>query len=184
VNKPHSFPLLGQRIVVVGATGSGKTIMAGRLAEKLGIPHVELDPLFWNKGWEPVPREVFLERIDLALQGSAWTVDGNYSFARSILWGRADTLVWLDFPWWSIFGRLWSRTVRRIRSQEVLWNDNRETFRGQFLSKDSLFLYMFKSQRKHRREYPQVLLEPRYAHLRLVRLTDTRQAEEWLAGVQ
>jgi adenylate kinase family enzyme len=36
---------------VVGSTGSGKTTFARALAEKLGVPHVEIDALFWQRGW-------------------------------------------------------------------------------------------------------------------------------------
>ncbi|HEY9878873.1 MAG TPA: AAA family ATPase, partial [Leptolyngbyaceae cyanobacterium] len=35
------------RVAVVGAPGSGKTTLARQIAQKLQIPHVELDALFW-----------------------------------------------------------------------------------------------------------------------------------------
>jgi adenylate kinase family enzyme len=37
-----------RRIVVIGATGSGKSTFAQRLARSLGVTFVELDALFWR----------------------------------------------------------------------------------------------------------------------------------------
>ncbi len=86
-----------RRIVVVGTSGSGKTTMAARLAEGLGLPHVELDAIHWGPGWTPLAVEEFRERTAEALAGEAWSTDGNYSGVRDIVWSRADTLVWLDY---------------------------------------------------------------------------------------
>lgn len=58
----------GRRIVVVGTSGSGKTTMARRLAERLGYPHVELDALYWEPHWTPAPVEVFRERVRQAIR--------------------------------------------------------------------------------------------------------------------
>ncbi len=38
-------PVTLQRILVVGTTGSGKTTLAGQIAERLGYPHIEQDAL-------------------------------------------------------------------------------------------------------------------------------------------
>jgi adenylate kinase family enzyme len=87
-----------QRISVIGATGSGKTTVARRTAEALGVPHIELDALHWEPDWEEAPLEVFRERVSDAIQGERWVVDGNYSKVRDMVWGRADTVLWLDYP--------------------------------------------------------------------------------------
>ena len=50
---------------------------------------------------------------------------GNYRNLRDSTWGRADTVVWLDYPLPLIMGRLLRRTVRRIVTQEELWRGNR-----------------------------------------------------------
>src|SRR5205809_1832315 len=94
----HGPERLPRRVVVVGTTGSGKTTLAGRLAQRLGVPHVELDALHWEANWVEAGDEVFRERAARALTGSAWVVDGNYSKVRDIVWGRADMVVWLDYP--------------------------------------------------------------------------------------
>ena len=41
------------RIIVVGVTGSGKSTLAGLLAERYGVPHVELDAHNWEANWMP-----------------------------------------------------------------------------------------------------------------------------------
>ena len=179
-----SFPLPGQRIAVVGVTGTGKTTLATRLADILAVPHVELDALNWQPGWQALPPEVFRQRVDRALQGRAWVTDGNYSQVRDIIWKRADTLVWLDLPFPQSFWRLTTRSLRRLLLRETLWNNNRETFKDLFLSRDSLFIYIFTSYRKHHSLYPLLLQSPEFAHLRLVRIRSQRQLEAWLARVK
>ena len=106
--------------------------MARRIAEALGFPHVELDALHWEPGWEEAPVEVFRERVSEVTRGSPWVVDGNYGKVRDIVWGRADTVVWLDYGFPRIFLRLLWRTLRRVVLRERLWNDNREDLTAVF----------------------------------------------------
>ncbi len=175
--------LPGSRINVIGTSGSGKTIMARQLAEKLGVPHVELDALHWGPNWTEEPDEVLWERVDKALVGDGWTVDGNYSKVRDIVWGRADTVVWLDFSLPLILWRLTRRTFRRAVLKEEIWHGNKESLRTHFLTKDSLYLWVFQTYKQRRREYPELLARPEYAHLTKIRLRSAGEARKWLGGV-
>ena len=80
----HTIPI-GQRISIVGTTGSGKTTLAKKIAETCKSPHVELDQLQWEPDWTAVPTDVFQERVRQALQGDRWVVDGNYSKVRDLV---------------------------------------------------------------------------------------------------
>ncbi|MDP2124712.1 MAG: topology modulation protein, partial [Parvibaculum sp.] len=40
-----------QRILVIGCSGGGKSTLARALGEKLALPVVHLDVLFWKPGW-------------------------------------------------------------------------------------------------------------------------------------
>lgn len=124
--------------------------------------------------------QVLRERVDAATAGAAWVVDGSYGAVRDIVWSRADTVVWLDPPLWRILPRLFTRTVRRIRTGEELWNGNRETFRGAFLSRDSLFIWVLKTQRRRARLYLSELGRPEFAHLGVHRFRQPGDAERWL----
>ena len=169
-----------RRIVVVGTSGSGKTTLAYRLAQRLGIPHVELDALHWGPDWTPAPREVFRERIAQALSGDAWTTDGNYSAVRDIIWSRTDTIVWLDYALPVIMGRVMWRTFRRIVMREELWSRNRERLWGAVFSRDSIIWYALRTYRRRRREYHVLFSKPEHAHLDIVHLRSPRAAGEWL----
>jgi adenylate kinase family enzyme len=173
--------LPGPRIAVVGLTGSGKSTLAGQLAALLEVPRVELDALHWQPGWQELALEPFRAQVARATAGPAWVVDGNYSKVRDLVWSRATTLVWLDYSLLVVLPQLFWRTLRRIRTREVLWNGNLETWRGTFLSRDSLLVWALKTYGRHRREYPRLLAQPEYAHLDLIRLTSRAATERWLA---
>ena len=40
------------RVVVVGTSGAGKTVMAKRIASALDLRFIELDRLHWEPNWE------------------------------------------------------------------------------------------------------------------------------------
>jgi hypothetical protein len=112
-------------------------------------------------------------------------IDGNYGGrgARDLVLPRADTLIWLDPPLPLIFARLFERAVRRIRSRDELWpgTGNRETYRNQFLSRDSLFWWAVKTHHRRRRELPLILARPENAHLALHHFRRPAEAAAWLS---
>ncbi len=174
---PLSFPM--RRIVIIGTTGSGKTTLAVNMARLTGIPHIELDALHWNPDWVETPTESFLEKVETATNTPAWIADGNYSKARSILWQRADTLFWLDYPFHVILRRLTSRTLRHLVLRESCCNGNHETL-GKVFSSDSIILWALRSHWRHCHEYERAMTEPRYSHLRKIRFRSPSETHEWL----
>jgi adenylate kinase family enzyme len=174
----------GRRIVVVGTSGSGKTTMARRLGERLGVPHIELDELHLGPNWAEVPDELFRERTLRALDGrEGWTVDGNYSQVRDIVWPRADTVVWLDYSLPLMLWRLTRRTFGRAILKEEVWHGNKESLRTHLFTKDSLYWWVLTTYKVRRKEYPVLLQNPEYAHLIKIRLRSAREANRWLERV-
>lgn len=167
----------------MGTTGSGKTTLARDLALALGAPHVELDALFWERGWTPAALPEFRARVTEALRGECWVVEGNYSAVQDLTLGGADALVWLDYTIGVVLTRLLRRTFQRTLRREELWNGNRERFWEQFASRESLFVWALRTHWRRRRRYEEIVRSPAYAHLEVVRLRSPAQAEAWLATV-
>ena len=173
------------RVVVVGATGAGKSVLAQRLAARLGTEYVELDALFWDAGWTPAAPDAFRARVERATAGPRWIVAGNYGRVRDLLWPRADTIVWLDYSFPLVLRRLTARTVRRAVRREILWNGNRENLweHCRLWSEKSLFHWLAKTYWAYRRELPALFAQPGHTHLRIAQLRRPREAEAWLAGL-
>lgn len=174
-----------QRVVVIGTSGSGKSTLAESVAARIGGSFIDLDALYWQPDWAGASDELFRARISLATQAPRWALSGNYSRTRDLTWGQADTLVWLDYAFPLVMSRLFRRTIRRIRSQEDLWNTgNRETWRKAFFDRKSIFLWAIQTHGKHRRQTEALLQQPEYTHLKLIRFQNPRQTNAWLAALE
>lgn len=172
-----------QRVNVVGTSCSGKTTLARAIGRRLGLPHTELDALFWGPAWTPVPDELFRRRVSEAAAGQSWVIDGGYSTIRPIVWARADTIVWLDYSMPLVLWRWARRTVIRIRTRQEFWpgSGNRESLRNAFRS-DGLLWWILRTHRRRRRTMARAMVARR--DLEWVRLRSPSEAARWLASLQ
>jgi hypothetical protein len=171
-----------RRINVVGSSNSGKTTLARSLAARLGVPHVELDALYWGPGWQAVPTDEFRRRVTDALAADAWVADGGYQVARDITWGRADTIVWLDYPLRVVLRRWAGRTASRVRTREEFWpgTGNRESV-WNALRPGGLLWWILRHHRGKRRRTAARLAAR--TDLQVIRLRSPREADAWLASL-
>lgn len=168
------------RIVIIGATGTGKSTLAEKIATKQNITHIDLDDLFWLPGWTERAPEDFRARVEAATKNGGWVTAGNYRIARDILWPRADTIVWLDYPFHTTFARLLRRSLGRIFDKRVICNGNTESLR-KFLSQDSIMVWLFKSFPKHHREYGEMFdNQAAHPHITFLRFRTPAEADLWL----
>jgi adenylate kinase family enzyme len=173
-----------RRVAVIGGSCTGKTTVSHDLARRLGVPHIELDALHHDPGWQEAPADVLRARVDEALAAApdGWVVDGNYhgKLGLSVL-ERADTVVFLDMPFLLTLWRVLLRTLRRSITREELWNGNRESFRIAF-SRDSIVWWVVRHHGTYRQKWPE-----RYAtlpHLQVVRLYTPREVRRFLQSIQ
>src|SRR5205807_531139 len=91
-----------QRVLVMGCSGSGKSTFARKLSEKLRLPFVSIDRIFWQPGWREPGRDAFIAAMTHEAEKPAWVIDGNYthSAAAELRRARADTIFWFDLPRW------------------------------------------------------------------------------------
>jgi len=86
-----------KKVLVIGCPGSGKSTFAKALHEKTKLPLYHLDNLFWNGNKTTVERSVFLERLNAALSGDAWIIDGHYASTLPLRLSLCDTVFFLDY---------------------------------------------------------------------------------------
>ncbi len=173
-----------QRINVIGPAGAGKSTLGAALAARLQTPLAELDELFWRPDWQQAPLDEFRALVVAAVAPERWVVVGNYSSkVRDIVWGRADTVVWLDYGLPLVLYRLHRRTWRRVVTQEELWGGNRETWRGQYWSRDSLYWWVLRNHGRQRRGVQELLARGEYPHLEVLRFHTPRAAQAWLQTI-
>ncbi|MGE3807716.1 MAG: AAA family ATPase [Gemmataceae bacterium] len=110
--RPVKFALdIRMRAVIIGNSGSGKTWLAARLAEKWASRVVHLDEVFWLPGGFNAKRpstDVY-ELVEKFKRWDAWVVEGVFGELASQFFAQADELLWLDLPWAECRRRLDSR---------------------------------------------------------------------------
>ncbi len=179
---------IGKRIIVTGASNSGKSTLAERLAATLGVPYIELDALHWEDGWVEAEQDVFRERIRAAIEPESWVMAGNYlQKQQDVSWPMADTIVFLDLSMPTVLQRCIRRSWRRWRTQEPLYGgENRENFWEHLMLWDtekSLIAHIISTHPRRRRDFESMSRDPRWAHLTFIRLRSVAEVDAWLADV-
>lgn len=170
------LPRDARRIVVRGTSGSGKTTLARAISEALHIPHVELDGIFQQPDWTPLPDEEFIAEVRAFAAEDAWVVCGNYRQVAPIILERADTVVLYDLSRPLVMWRVITRTVSRALRNEELWNGNREGWRN-IASLDpqvSIVAWAWTTHERRHHATLEMLANPPRADLRFVHLTSAR----------
>jgi adenylate kinase family enzyme len=102
-----------KRILVLGPCGAGKSTLARQLGQRLDLPVVHLDAIYWNPGWVQTEITQFRGRVEEAAKGDAWVMDGNYTAHHlDLRLARAQAVVWLDLPRYVYFRRAVWRSIK------------------------------------------------------------------------
>lgn len=171
-----------RRIIIIGPSGAGKTTLSMQLSELLKISHTELDSIQHQENWRPLDKEEFVARVNNIARQPEWIFCGNY-FTRLGMefWKQADTIIWCDYSFPVVAGRLFRRTLKRTMTREELWNGNREGFYTNFFTKESILVWMLRSWNKQKKRYGKIFSEPsNYPGINFVRLRSPRATRAFL----
>ncbi len=175
---PPSGP---RRVRVVGNSGAGKTTFARAVAERLGLPHVELDEVFWDEGWthrDPVEARARLTSFLAGPGAEGWVVDGNWNTRLDGMLDDADTVAWLDFSRRVVMARVIRRTIARGMTRRELWHGNRERLTNLLRRSpdENIVLWSWTQHANYREQYATRAATDD----RVVRLRTPREARGWL----
>ncbi|WP_202912037.1 hypothetical protein [Nesterenkonia muleiensis] len=175
------------RISVVGSSGSGKSAVAQRLSEILGVPHIELDALFWGPNWSEATSEELREKVQQATQDDeAWVVDGNYQGKLgTLVWQQADTVVWVNPSRGRVMWQSFSRTVHRAMTGQELWNGNRENWRGLMFWRgdESILRWAWSSYPRVQKRYEEAMADPQNERLTFYRLRSRKEINRFMTAL-
>ena len=173
------LPHLPARVTVNGTSGAGKTTLARRIADLLGLPHTEMDSLFHGPGWTRLPD--FAAKVDVFTSEPRWVCEYQYDEVRPMIAARADLLVWLDLPVALAMWRVCRRTVSRRLRRAELWNGNREgPLLGLLGDPEHVVRYAWST--RHDAAARVDAVRAQRPELPVVRLASPRQVERWLRG--
>ena len=88
---------LGDKIIILGCSGSGKSTFARELHERTGLPLIHLDNVWWRPDRTHISRDEFDSRLQTIMQGEKWIIDGDYSRTYEPRFTACDTIIFLDY---------------------------------------------------------------------------------------
>lgn len=89
---------LGNKIVVVGVSATGKSTFTRKLAQKIKVFPVFVDAIMWKPGWNYIGDEETAKKLIEISDGSQWIIEGYLvEGAKEIIFNRADSIIYLDY---------------------------------------------------------------------------------------
>ncbi|GAA3220250.1 hypothetical protein GCM10010468_44730 [Actinocorallia longicatena] len=164
---------------MVGVTGAGKSTLAAALGARLGLRYHEMDALYFT-GPDWAVNATLVADVGRLTERPGWIIDSpGYPEVRDLLWERADTIVWLDYPRRVIMPRVLRRSLLRSARRERIFGGNRETWRS-WLSHEHPVRWSWTQHGRRRAELALRVADPRFAHLDVHRFHDPAKADAWL----
>lgn len=162
-------PSIGNRIIVLGCPGSGKSTFARALAARTGLPLIHLDSVWWRADGSHISRDEFDRALAELLAGEKWIMDGDYSRTYEVRLRAADTVIFLDYPedvcMAGIVGRVGEERP------DMPWTES---------ALDPELVAMVKNYARDNRPVLLDLLR-RYADRQVLVFTDRTRADRWLS---
>lgn len=87
-----------KRAVVIGCSGSGKSVFSRKLREVTGSPLFYLDMIWHKPDGTNISRKEFDEKLSSIISRDSWIIDGNYQRTLETRIKACDTVFLFDLP--------------------------------------------------------------------------------------
>ncbi|MDR0948737.1 MAG: DNA topology modulation protein [Lachnospiraceae bacterium] len=139
--------MLGNRIMIIGCCGSGKTTLANELSKILNLQVFHLDKLYWKPGWIESTKEEWIEKQKSIVKNNDWIIDGNYAGSLDIRLNRCTSVIFLDYSRWICVYRIFKRLLYAFgKTREDMAEGCRERINFQFFR----FVWNFRKKSRHK----------------------------------
>ena len=149
------------KITIIGYSGGGKTTLAKRISTEFGIPHQQIDRIWFGANGHGAKSETEKELVRNAIEKEVlafsqqpdWVSDGFYSRVQGLLADKADYVVVIELPLLRRLLNHWKRVLAESeRHPEVtklqdLWHST-EIIKRTFTFRQKL--ESFKQQHKEK----------------------------------
>lgn len=167
-----------ERVLVIGCSAAGKSTVARRLGEILGIEVIHMDKEMWKPGCRLSEPEEEKEKTEALLKKDRWIIDGNYTVSLPQRLERADTVVMIDFPRWLCLVRAFKRLFTHFgKTRPDMAHGCPEQFNWAFLK----WIWRYPQD-----ERPELIrqLNAHGKHARFIALHGQRQTDRFLAELE
>ena len=166
-----------KRILVIGTSGAGKSVLAKRLSACLHVPYFPSDPFYWEPGWKPARADKVFQQVREVTSRDLWILDGNFDEYHEFVWRQADCILWLDYSISVILKQVIIRNFKWLLTREPVWSGNRMTLRRAI----SGIRHAIRSYSSKKKNYPCWLAE--LSGIRHYRFRTKQETETWLKGL-
>lgn len=110
--------MIYNKIHIIGPAGSGKTTISKKLSTTHGIPHLNMDNIFWDKTARRIGTKNSKNDRDNKLHAfivkDRYIVEGSYYKWGFESWKNADIIIFLTPPFRTTLHRLIKRFIKRL----------------------------------------------------------------------
>ncbi len=108
---------LGNKILIIGCAGAGKTTLSTKLSQAIDLPIIHMDRHYWNQNWGRKTDSEWHTIVENLCQKPEWIMDGNYTKTMPIRVQHASAVIFLDTPRWQCLLRVFIRRFRFIHNK-------------------------------------------------------------------
>src|SRR3954471_23089951 len=100
------------RIIIIGNTGGGKSVLARKLAARRDLPYREIDVIVWKPGWKAFSQPEYENAHAKLIAEENWVLDGlGWTESLAQRFERATEIILIDMPLWMHF---WLAAERQL----------------------------------------------------------------------
>ena len=127
---------LGNKLLILGVSASGKSAFARKLAEKLKLPRIHADAIMWRPGWHYIGDEETAKVLEIESAKPEWIIEGYIvKQARPAVFERADTIIYLHYPRYVAAWRYLERAWKHRKEPRPELPGNPDEFKWETLKK-------------------------------------------------